>query len=305
MGARKAARLRRKMGRTKKSGFMRLFNKEKEGQESPPPVPSLPETVSQTQVPTQRTAKPVQRVPVPSLSPSLQIFDTSIGTSFEPIDAHLPSKSPKRHPPPVLSINTITQGAQARASTNDNHQRNFLDRPFLDQFPQSAPANVSEFPVLKLRPVSTLFSAHFGEHIVPGGTPRSSEDTDVSTPRSPSPSALISPITPISTSRPSQDHARIAYAHTPEDPSIVRSLQEQMVSQKKAWQSRIWELESQVRDLKVELEDAKSKNVFTDETCEKCGRGAKRSTQAHSGLSVVNRPRARTGTTSRFANPHP
>ena len=87
-----------------------------------------------------------------------------------------------------------------------------------DQQPQSPPPHVTS-PALRLRPVSTLFSAHFDEHIVlldnddgdRSAGARSSGDTDadtpeptLDTPRSSSPGVRTSPLV-----RASSEHSGI------------------------------------------------------------------------------------------------
>lgn len=303
----------------KKSGFMRLFNgsklQERDEHDSPPPVPSLPD-IAQPSFLTQRTPKSsVHRIPVPSLSPSLleipiaQNGDSAISEN----DSWKSDLLGPRRTPPTLSINTVPQASASRSSTSAVAERpgqaslSASGKPWLvEQQPQSAPANVSEFPALRLRPVSTLFSAHFGDHIVATDSRSSAETTDLDTPRSPSPIGLVSPTTPGSFTRTSNDQMAIMSGSG--DQSIVKGLQEQLqsaITVKKAWQRQIWELEGQVRHLKAELEESKSK--YSDSYCSSCGRGKRQEApiSAPIGGSVVNRPRARTGTSSRFGNALP
>jgi hypothetical protein len=288
----------------KKSGFMRLFNgsklQEKDEHDNPPPVPSLPD-IPQPSFLTQRTPKSsVHRIPAPTLSPSLlevPMAQTGDSTRSES-NSWKPDLLSPRRTPPTLSINTVPQASASRSSISavaDRPSQATLSasgKPWLvEQQPQSAPANVSEFPALRLRPVSTLFSAHFGDHIVATDSRSSPETTDLDTPRSPSPIGLMSPIMSGSG-----------------DQSIVKGLQEQLqlaITVKKAWQRQIWELEGQVRDLKAELEESKSK--YSDSYCPSCGRGKKQEAPVSAPIegSVVNRPRARTGTSSRFGNALP
>lgn len=94
--------------------------------------------------------------------------------------------------------------------------------------------------------------------------------------------------------------------------SVIRTLQEQIITARKAWQHQLWELEGQVRDLKAEVEELRAKEGG-QEYCAACGRGTH--VAQMSGLrledlrnagvkvgGVVNRPRARTGVGSRFAS---
>lgn len=277
--------------KNKKSGIMRLFNKEKEASDSPPPVPSVPEGIAQRQ--SSYVAKPsAHRAPASTSSPS-HPESANNRSHDQQTEGLAPRKSVKRIPPSLPSINTALQGLPARTVTP--YRANATqDRLHIGYVPQSAPP---EFPVLRLRPVSTLFSASFGD-LVPTEPRSSGETTGLETPRSPSPTTLMSPITPISLSRPSNEQAHMG---SPEGLSKIRVLQNEMVSTKKAWQRHIWVLESQVRDLKTELEGLKAKD--NGEYCDKCGRGSRPRPQV--STSVVDRPRARTGTSFRFVNPQP
>ncbi|KAJ7275182.1 hypothetical protein B0H12DRAFT_1086134 [Mycena haematopus] len=307
----------------KKSGFMRLFNggrAEKEEKYYPPPVPSRPDGYAafNTQQQTGPLSKSsIHRVPPPQLSPSM----------FQPQnswDDSRVSPTSSRPLPPALSINTAPQSRLRAASTADDFQTrtapsDMSDRDWHQQeLPQSAPPNVTEFPALKLRPVSTLFSAQFADHLSPQRDSdllsQPSLDADVDTLSSTSPSTVVSPVTPGLSlggggGRASGDRdvakAPTAMATINEDQSaLVQALQEQIVSAKKAWQRHIWELEGQVRDLKAEVDELRA----TDgEYCGACGRGGAR--ERNSGVhdhkapsSVINRPRARTGTSARFGS---
>ncbi|KAJ7487450.1 hypothetical protein B0H11DRAFT_2191997 [Mycena galericulata] len=302
----------------KKSGFMRLFNgargAEKDDKLSPPPVPSLSDGYAafnaQQQQQQQSGAKQgkVHRVPAPQVSPSIMegpnMWDGSNRVS-----------PTSRHAPPSLSIHTGPQSRLRAASAADDFQTRTVpsdmsERDWLgSDLPQSAPPNVTEFPALKLRPVSTLFSAHFSDHIV-SPERQSGNDADADTVSSVSPTTVVSPITPGALGRNSGDRDKTPMATISEDQSaLVQALQEQIGTAKKAWQRHIWELEGQVRDLKAEVDDLRAADG--DSYCEACGRGRPAGTvQARGGTSaihdhktgVVNRPRARTGTSSRFGS---
>ncbi|KAJ7492757.1 hypothetical protein FB451DRAFT_1389110 [Mycena latifolia] len=304
----------------KKSGFMRLFNgargAEKDEKDSPPPVPSLSDGYAafNAQQSGAKLAKvSSHRVPAPQVSPSMieapNMWDDSNKVS--------PTSRPI---PPSLSINTGTQSRLRAASTADDFQTRTMPSDMSERdwrqtdLPQSAPPNVTEFPALKLRPVSTLFSAHFGEHIVSRDSDPQQPglDADVDTLSSLSPSTMVSPITPgMHLGRNSGD--KVPMATISEDQSaLVQSLQDQIVAAKKAWQRHIWELEGQVRDLKAEVDGLRAADGGG--YCDACGRGrpAGASQARPSGpaaapdqkafTGVVNRPRARTGTSARFGS---
>lgn len=303
----------------KKSGFMRLFNG-REKEREPPPVPSLSDgyaAYNAQQQPTNKSSKiTTHRIPVPPVSQSLENSPSDFLSNSSRGGL---ASSPKRTPPP-LSINTSSQPPTSRASTAGAPSESAfqsrtaptslaVDRQwnFSETSPQSAPPNVSEFPALKLRPVSTMFSAQFGDHIVTNDSQPSLEpDLGDST----SPGSASSPITPglfvRLEGRTSNDKAPLT-AISEDQSSVIQTLQDQIVSAKQAWQRHIWELEGQVRDLKTEVEDLRAAGNGKD-YCEVCGRGKQtRSTEADNGTEmqragVVNRPRARTGTSTRFGS---
>jgi hypothetical protein len=256
---------------------MRIFNRDKDLQ-SVPPVPSMPDGINQLQPSRHLAADSIYRAPVPSLSQS----EIPVSQSGGSLQAGNLNQGMKRSSP-SLSINTTTQGSSRGHTPRQPYSTLVVPSPG----PQSAPANLPEFPVLNLRPVSMLFSASFGDLV-----PSDPSITAVQeTPRSDSPTSSRSPLTiPISPSRPTTS------VINGDSHSAVKALQEQMISSKNAWERHIWELESQVRDLKAELEQLKG----DDEYCDKCGRGKKPPQDA---AGTINRPRARTGTSSsRFAS---
>ena len=284
----------------KKSGFMRLFNAgkmpEKNEQKTPPPVPSLPDSnsINHVQSIAQRTSKTsIRRIPVPRLSPSL--FESSHAQNHNTFTSDTWKQSTRRSP--GLSINTQHPpvAGVVSASFVDDHESETPPPWKVDQPFQSAPAVISEFPALKLRPVSILFSDHFGDHIVATESKPSSE-IESATPRSSSPA-----LTSVSATQPSPEQPA-KYSSLDNQASMVRSLQEQFAEAKKAWQLTICKLEGQVRDLKATVEELKGSD--NKDYCQCCGRIAVAAPPPRSE-SVVHRPRARTGTSSRFTNALP
>lgn len=296
----------------KRSGFMRLFNgkdKDKLSSQSPPPLP--PATVP----PLPRTPKiSSARVPVPTLSPSLvphsplQFDDImrSDGGHGGPAEDLQPQDGIKRHYPP-LSI--LTHHAPALLSTGGVYPQTahpgrststLLSETStsLGMGPASAPPSTGAFPELSLRPISTVFSAHFADHIVSTDSSPTSAQLDTS-----STATAHSPMSPASTQRSFDE--KLA---TCEDDAyvIIQQLQEQIKSTRKAWQHQIWELEGQVRDLRAEIDDMRIKET-SGERCLLCGRdgsperGAREASRpVVSRPGVVDRPRARTGVGTRF-----
>ncbi|KAI0068372.1 hypothetical protein BV25DRAFT_1818780 [Artomyces pyxidatus] len=305
--------------RHKKSGFMRLFNgKDKPMSVSPPPdalfsIPPVPKTPKVTST----------RVPVPTLSPSL--LPHSAGSYFNDIvkdgdvdgdgenlsDARL--RPLDRRNTPALSIVPPSEPPSSRipvhslspmSALGDNRsQSTLLAESAANRVPgpSSAPPSTTAFPSLSLRPVSTIFSAHFAEHIVDAGdTP---EDL------APDSGTTTSGFSPPSPQTPLRSTTPLALVAGDDPAAVIQTLQEQIVSTRKAWQHQIWELEGQVRDLRAEVDELRSKDS-SGERCLLCGRSSvhveDRDSHAPSTLGletrsgVVNRPRARTGVGTRF-----
>lgn len=244
---------------------MRLFNGGRDEKDSPPPpVPSVQDGVAKYNAVHQgqpRTTKiSTPRVPVPSFAS----FDSQTGS--------------KHVPPPLVLSPTSSTSTFASGPNSARSDESILPPPpriHVDgDGPQSAPAHMSDFPALKLRPVSSLFSTPFGEHVLAA--------SDAPTPLLPTASSFESN----------------------SDPDLViRSLQDQLSSSHKAWQQQVWELQGQVRDLKAEIDHVHSGSTRdAGSYCDSCGRGRKLpiplsngSTDSLQANSVVNRPRARTG----------
>ncbi|KAA1468259.1 hypothetical protein DENSPDRAFT_848096 [Dentipellis sp. KUC8613] len=283
----------------KKSGFMRLFNgreKDKGTQSSPTPPVSLSGDAgisSVSPLPMPKTPKiTTSRVPVPALTSfshsegSTNFDDVASGESEVTTAPSRTERSPhgRRYIPP-LSIRTPSDKASHLTAQSPV-------QPAL-----SAPAGTTEFPSLSLRPVSTIFSAHFSEHLIEGESPLDQEaDNSTST-------SGFSPVTPGFPNRSSGDKSA-AVVEEDESYSVVRALQNQIATSRKAWQQQIWELEGQVHDLRAEVEELRAKEA-SGEHCPVCGRGASKTGSSDGDDSarqtgVVNRPRARTGVGTRF-----
>lgn len=335
----------------KKSGFMRLFNAKDKAPASPPPVPSIssdvvssvhvvPSTPSLSSRPRKQSS---HRVPVPSLTPSL-VADSEggSGSSFESRSDHdgmsrSSSSSPSapsaprerqlsaRRNVPGLSIVTTSASPVSDAS---NHQdpspvRNdswTLPTPKTSSGDSIAKGVLSpsddprspEFIALSLRRISTSFGEFTGQISEPDSEfPRPSLDTDLGTPTTLS--SAISPRSPPLLYRMDEHMADAASFAVEDQSSVIRALQEQVLTARKAWQRQLWELEGQVRDLKAEVEELRA-SEGGKEYCAACGRGGQPSATndgprlddlRKAGVKVggvVNRPRARTGVCSRFAS---
>jgi len=301
----------------KKSGFMRMFNAK--DREAVPPVPTLADeyTAHNNSQPSTVAKIPKtspSRVPVPTSWPSSINESPSSASSLSNISDYEPSAqgrranlSPKRTPPPPLHIQSSPHST--RPFVTGSHT---LPTPTPKKSDKaegatlSAPPSTSDFPSLSLRPVSTVFSAHFADIVLPGVTSPVEEDRSLDTPSSTSPGMGLSPLSPsfpLRSDGSSGDRAAVAVVGAEDQSSVIRALQDQIVLARKAWQRHIWELEGQVRDLKAEVDDLRSTGNAM-QYCGVCGRG-KPEEDGHPDtkkVGVVNRPRARTGDSARFAS---
>ena len=307
----------------KKSGFLRLFGgRNSEGEKErnpPPPIPPLADVYAEERVQIHGTGKPSKlvrpRASKSSFSPTLHGSGASNATLASAYSASsggdgLDGKGPcsRRRQPPSLSIVTKTPDQSIPTSVveqSSSMSLNFESPPLPPPphsltVPQSAPPGHSDFPGLKLRPVSTSFSSHFANMV---GGPVEELQRDVHTPSSAASSnTALSPFTPVSIRR-SDDALATAIEAPGEEYLTIKGLQDQLVSAEKAWQQQIWELRGQIKDLTSELEDLRAAD--NQEYCEVCGRGELRKhldEQLPKKVGIVNRPRARTGDTARFAN---
>jgi hypothetical protein len=289
----------------KKSGFMRLFNgkdKDKPQPQTPSPPPAPP--VAAPSMP--RTPKiSSARVPVPTLSPSLvsqsplQLDSIVKGDGRENELVGYPrdrDNIEQRGPALTILTRDAPPGPTSSQSVRTGVGSTFLVNPDRGLTPASAPPSTTTFPGLSLRPISTVFSAHFADHITSLDSPSVQTDSSSTTAGS---SSTLSPLP----TEPSLDEKLAGE----DDPYvIIQQLQDQMKSTRKAWQHQIWELEGQVRDLRAEIDGMRMKEL-RGERCILCGRsdepdqgaaGDSRSTGSR--RTVVDRPRARTGVGTRF-----
>ncbi|KAI6047773.1 hypothetical protein EDC04DRAFT_2886578 [Pisolithus marmoratus] len=230
--------------RHKKSGFLRLFSSRGDGdQSSPPPVPSLHDTC---------IAQGVREVPLsrnPELYPLSHAPTAMAGTEDEDQDSGCePTVSTTRkllRRPLNIDIGTPSQfasipnsGPDVQSRTHDDNSHSTSSLPL--NVPQSAPSTALDFQALQLRPVSALFSAHFAEY-VGSSEADTSLDSGTTSPASNS-GVMLSPLTPLS-SRPSNDEPSHGVGVSGENPSVIKALQEQMLSANRAWQRQVQELQ--------------------------------------------------------------
>ncbi|KDQ63403.1 hypothetical protein JAAARDRAFT_29433 [Jaapia argillacea MUCL 33604] len=306
-----------------------------------PPVPQLSEAYASPNPSMPRPPKDVKRVPVPSITPSLlarvdPVTSCSSPTSASPTtpfrdtlgvdeSARLNGRSPRRATPtlsivppqPSLLATPFNPEVISRQRSRSTTPTRVLsaaaadDRPmgpFLTAPPMSAPPGKTDFQGLSLRPVSGAFSMHFpelvDEHAAGLAPPFSAReyDFDLDTPNSGTSGSLLSPDSggfPSGTSSVFYEPTAIHVGD--DDPSaVIKALQDQITSARKVWQTHIWELEGQVRDLKSEVEHLRA-TAHTTEYCDVCGRGSPHSEDSRK-VTVVNRPRARTGGGGRFVS---
>ena len=297
----------------KKSGFMRLFNgkdKDKTRAPSPPsPPPAPPATLpSMPRTPKLSSA----RVPVPTLSPSLvpqsplQLDSIVKGDGRENDLGSPRDQESIQQQVPALTIITTKDVSPSSGPTSSQSLLTGIGgssiisglSPDRGLGPASAPPLTTTFPGLSLRPISTVFSAHFADHIMSLDSPSAStSQTDSSSTTAGGSGSGGSMLSPLAT-EPCFDEKHVV---ADDDPYvIIQQLQDQLRSTRKAWQHQIWELEGQVRDLRGEIDDMRLKEL-RGERCLLCGRSDEPD-QGVGGHGVVDRPRARTGVgTMRFA----
>ena len=289
----------------KKSGFMRIFSKEK-APTSPLDVPSSSVEDPQPIPPVPRTPRlPTHRVPVPPISPAIDpTANSHVDPHMSPENTagthHFQSRpNPKRVIPP-LCIKTsnpgigysFTQTHQVSNSLGSNPLQppkpNFVSPANSEENTvQSAPPGKTDFVALSLRPVSTVFSSHFADHLLGKANNMPSEpalDEDSGTPTTTTGSGGISPLSPdfVSLRDARGEISRsttVASTKSSSDdsqPDVIRALQGQIFGAKEDWQRHIWELESQIRDLKAEIGEMRQAEN-SGRYCDVCGRGRKKS----------------------------
>ena len=296
-----------KLIKHKKSGLLRMFNaKEKDKEkETPPPVPHLSDSYTQRHpIPPRHATDPTPSNISPPRNPDFASRVLKDGPGRNDADRTMLQQSagPKR-PPPSLHIITASQTQVVRpplsSTTSESICGNREPSSLLcpeGPAPQSAPAHSLDFPALKLRPVSTMFSAHFREHIVSMDSESPEAELDAQSPVSSGHGTI--PVTPGHLDTTSFGKIGV---NSDDSLSAVQVLQNQFASSRKAMQLEIWDLEGRIRDLKAELEDLHGSEKGY---CEACGRGKlhldRQDSEKRGG--VVNRPRVRTGTAARFGN---
>ena len=284
-----------------KRSFMGLFkagseakDRSSSGRDSPPPVPSLPPS----------------RPPMPSRTaptPTIEMLDTLGPTSSQSQQ----SNNIKRVPPPSLSV-TVTPSAQQTPKqttpkqTTPKQSSKQSSRLALGEgltvktsrnAATSAPPSTTEFQGLSLRPISMNFSNYLPADML--HTPSQSPSVQ-SGPSFLTNAASYMSVSPSAMSFNSRTPS-IASDGAPGTPpidnaSLLPGLQEQILSSKMVWLSQIAELEAQVRDLKAELEDIKSGRVCVCGAETDRGRTSRQgSTEPAEKVSVLNRPRPKTG----------
>ncbi|KAG2044984.1 hypothetical protein BDR03DRAFT_937663 [Suillus americanus] len=280
--------------RHKKSGFMRLFNgREREkgrdkGKSPPPPVPPLHGVYAHGDNKDSKSSLPIIPPRLSSLGSdggSRTALNESSSDAEQELSPKSSSPSLKRAPPSLY----ISTGASKHSPLCAEHRPTDLAQSAID------------FQALKLRPISTTFSSQFADIVAIPEAEQTSE-LELDTPTSTNSSvAALSPFTP-GWSRPSDDKSSPV-----EQSLIIKALQQQMIAAKNVWQRQVWELQGQVRDLQAGIEDSHAAAHEDKGYCEHCGRGGPRKEHEASNagtkkISVVDRPRGRTGDTARFVS---
>lgn len=266
----------------KKSGFLRLFGGRGDGdQPSPPPVPSLRDTYIMQGVREAPLFGNLEQHP-PSHAPAAMAGSRKLNSEGGAGTWH-GNQDPECEPsvpttrkllPRSLNIDTGTSshvtlipnsGSDVRFRPHNDISRSASSLPL--NVPQSAPSTALDFQALQLRPVSSLFSAHFAEY-VDGSDADTPLDSGTTSPTS-NFGVMHSPLTPLS-SRPSNDEPHQTVGVSAEDPSVVKALQEQMLSADKAWQQQVQELQQQIKVLEAKVEELRPAD--NKRYCESCRR---------------------------------
>lgn len=290
--------------RPKRSGFMKLFNgRDKDRETQPPPVPPISGVLLQQSSDT--TTVPI--TPKPLKSQSHRVPVPSIDTDDAPISPKRMDMGNTKKGGPSLSIKVSSPPAsyisQEPVSRRSDSPKSSSLMPVSPKMPTSAPAGTTHFAALKLRPVSSFFSNTFSDHLLSEdipGSPRADTSSLISPTTAASSELIPSPVNmTFNIGGPSSISQFDQFADIEkEDPiNMIPALKEQIRSTRKAWQRQIWDLEAQVRDLKIELEDLKA-----GEKCEVCGRGIPQPEKKMTVAGVLHRPRAKTGSGGRFAS---
>ena len=307
----------------KKSGFMRMFSKEKAPTTPPLDIPSFSLEESKSVPPVPRTPRlPVHRIPVPPVSSAVNTTANPLTDSPTSLDGTTDDHSsnsgpsPKRIIPP-LCINTNSPGINRSFSQTHQASNSLGTNPLQPpkptfasladnggSKPQSAPPGKTDFVALSLRPVSTGFSSHFADHLLRMEKKMLFEpalDVDSGTPTTATESGGISPLSPDFVSL--RDPTTATSAKSSSDDSqqdVIRALQGQIFGAKEDWQRHIWGLEGQIRDLKAEIEEMRQAEDY-GRYCDVCGRGRAESgsvrrhrTHGVPSGGVGHRPRAYT-----------
>jgi len=297
----------------KKSGLLRLFNSRAVDKEEKPPVPPIP-TLSSEHITHPRVSRTAPHTPLSDLPPSPSVDDEPLYHTR--LLDQKSSPNLKRLPHLYIDTEPRTRASRGSVSTTSDVSLGTRDEScdlsevHKGPWPQSAPANASDFPRLKLRPVSTVFSAHFTDHMVFRES-LSSTDTELDTPSSASMPKGFPPRTPSSVARSTFSNLNTR------PPESIDELQEQIVAE---WPEKLvhererMELERRVRELEKELEGLR-KSWKLDGYCGVCGRGQPSMNTADDHQrpqdilagketchSTTHRLRART-VTSRFNSP--
>ena len=289
--------------RPKRSGFMKLFNgRDKDKEILPPPVPPISSihlqssSDSSTVLVTPKPAKvQCHRVPVPSLD-ALENSSSPNRAEVGSSKKNGPSLSIKVSSPPI----SYSSSQEPVSRRSDSPKPSNL-MPVSPKMPTSAPAGTTQFAALKLRPVSSFFSNTFADHLLSEngpGSPRAETSSLVSPTTAASSDLIPSPVNmTFNIGGPGVPGDQFSDTER-EDPSyVISALKEQIRTSRKTWQRQIWDLEAQVRDLRIELEDLRM-----GEKCETCGRGIPQPDKKGAAPGVLHRPRAKTGTGGRFAS---
>ena len=249
----------------KKSGIMKMFTKDKSTNNSEIAVPKLPTPPLASSL----RAAPHPTMPVkarPSIDGSMGDASSTRGSTYTH-SAHSNATSPMLDKPLPLPNRSPPKKEKKDKRMND-----------LARGPTLLGEELQK-PRLELRPISMNFSNGFASDYL-------SAFGDTTSSGASSPTKSAGPVTP----------SEASFSFNGQDSDEADKFKESLSNARKGWRLQQFELEAQIRDLQLQLEDAKKPKAGGCEACG-CTCGGKLSSggSMHGGGSVMDRARAKTG----------
>ena len=255
--------------KAKKSGIMKMFTKDKStNSEAGPAVPKLPTPPLASSL----RAAPHPVMPIkshPSMDSSMDDTSSIRGSTHT-------RSTPSNVASPIRDKPLLVPSRSPPKKENQDRLKDFIPGPGLL-------GGELHKPRLELRPISMNFSNGFASDYLSAFGDASSGTS--------SPTKSAEPLTP--------SEASFTFAAPTVAPPVADEagqLKESLSNARKGWRLQQFELEAQIRDLQLQLEDAKKPKPGGCDACGcTCGRSLSSAASTHGGGSVINRARAKTG----------